>query len=304
MTKEWKLQGERGNRFFLAILTWIALHLGRRVIFLVLYPIVFYYFLFAKKARSASRGFLTSALARKPRWWEIYRHLLTFAQVSIDRIYFLSGHERIFNVQVHGNDLFTEYKERGCFLVTAHLGNFDALRVMGMGKRNNALPVKILLDVKHNANALQLIQALDPELARNVIDASTPAPKLALLLSEAIEDKQLVGIMADRCTEGDRIVPMNFFDKLTHFPQGVWQLAGLLQAPVIVCFGIYSGGNRYDLHFELISEKLGATRQERPAAICGAMSLYVERLTYFAQKHPYNWFNFYDFWQHDTTQYH
>jgi predicted LPLAT superfamily acyltransferase len=304
MTRQWQTEREHGNRFLLGLLAWVALHLGRKTIFVLLCPIVFHYFLVAKKARQASRLFLTRALNRAPRWWEIYYHFLTFAVVSIDRIYFLSHRETIFDVHLHGTELFSQYKTRGCFLLTAHIGSIDALRVMGLGERRKMLPVRILLDIKHNPNALNLIQALDPELASRVIDASTPAPELALLLSEAIENQQLIGIMADRCVQGDRVTSLDFFGQIAQFPQGVWQLAALLQVPVILCVGLYSGGNRYDLHFELLSEKLGATRKERQAAIDVAMLSYVERLTHFAQNNPYNWFNFYDFWNDDTTQHH
>lgn len=304
MTKEWQAQQERGNRFFLNLLTWVALRLGRRAVFLLLCPIVFYYFLFARQARTASRNFLVRALQRPPRWWEIYRHLLTFALVAIDRIYFLAGREDSFDVHVHGNELFNEYKSRGCFLITAHIGSFDAMRVMGMGKRSDALPIRILLDVQHNANIMQLLQKLDPQLAQGVIDARTPAPTLALILSEAIDNAQLIGIMADRCAQGERNIALDFLGKPAHFPEGVWQLASLLHAPVIACFGIFSGGKRYDLHFELISEQLGANRQERAAAITAGMTLYTQRLQELARRNPYNWFNFYDFWQDESSQHH
>ncbi len=67
---------------------------------------------------------------------------------------------------------------------------------------------------------------------------------------------------------------------------------------------MYFGANRYDLHFELISEQLGANRQERTTAIEIGMTRYVTRLQDLVRKHPYNWFNFYDFWQDESTTHH
>lgn len=304
MSHQWQTQRERGNRFALQLLTWIALHLGRRVIFFILCFVVSHYFLVATKARKASQSFLTRALQRQPSRWEVYCHLLTFAIVSVDRIFFLSGREAMFDIRVFGNELFETYQERGCFLLTTHLGSFDVIRVMGMGLRNKALPVSIVLDIQHNANVLQLLQSLDPYLAANVIDARTPAPALALILSEAIAAGKLVGIMADRCTTGDRITAVDFFGEPANFPQGVWHLASILQAPVITCFGIYKGGNRYDLHFELISDQLGSSRKDRADAIAAGMQLYAHRVQELARDNPFNWFNFYDFWHHDTTKHH
>ena len=302
--KQWQAQRERGSPVLLNLLTWIALHLGRRTIFACLYVIVFYYFLFARNARIASHHFLQRAWQRKPRWWEIYRHLLTFAQVAIDRIYFLAGREALFDVRIHGNELFDEYKNRGCFLLTAHIGSFDALRVMGMGQRSAALPIRILLDIEHNANVMRLLQTLDPLLAAGVIDARTPAPTLALMLREAIEQGELIGIMADRCAQGERHEVLEFLGTDAVFPAGVWQLASLLKAPVISCFGLYSGANRYDLYFDLISEQLGTNRQDRPRAIAAGMQRYSTRLQELVRKQPYNWFNFYDFWQDESTTHH
>jgi len=302
--RQWQAQRERGTPFLLNLLTWVALHLGRRMVFIWLKVIVFYYFLFAREARRASRHYLQRVFGRQARWWEVYRHLLTFAQVAIDRIFFLAGHEHQFDVHIHGNSLFKHYQNRGCFLVTAHIGSFDAMRVMGMGKRKDALPIRILLDIQHNANIMQLLHKLDPQLAAGVIDARTPAAELALILNEAINQGQLIGIMADRCARGERHTSLDFLGSQARFPAGVWQLASLLKAPIISCFGIYSGANRYDLYFQLISEQLGTHRHERAAAIDAGMAAYVAQLQHLVRQYPYNWFNFYDFWQDDSSAHH
>lgn len=299
MSDDWRQQREKGNPFLLGLLTWIALKLGRRAIFVMLCPIVFYYFLFIGRARRASRAFLARALQRPPHWWEIYRHLLTFAVVSMDRILFLAGREKSFHLEIHGGELFSQYRGQGCVLLASHFGSFDAMRVMGV--REQAIPVRILLDIQHNPNALNLIQRLDPELARGVIDARTPGPALALLLSECISRGEMVGIMADRSGTGESTTLQNFFGEPAPFPVGCWQLASVLQAPVIACFGVYHGGNHYALHFELIAERLGTSRRDRAAAIAQGMNTYCQRLEYHARQYPLNWFNFYDFWQHDTT---
>lgn len=304
MTNQWQTQRERGNAFGLNFLTWVALHLGRKTVFFILCFVVSHYFLVATKARKASQNFLTRALQRPPSRWEIYCHLLTFAIVSVDRIFFLSGREAQFDIRVHGSELFDNYKDRGCFLLTTHLGSFDVIRVMGRGMRSSALPLSIVLDIQHNATALQLLQSLDPNLAAGVIDARTPPPALALMLSEAISSGKLVGIMADRCTTNDRITPIEFFGETAYFPQGVWHLASILQAPVIICFGIYKGGNRYDLHFELISDRLDSSRKDRAEAITAGIQIYANRVQELARDNPFNWFNFYDFWHHEITKHH
>ncbi|HWV16406.1 MAG TPA: hypothetical protein VN030_13315 [Cellvibrio sp.] len=305
MSNSWQQQREKGSALCLAVLCWIALHLGRRVIRVILAFVVFYYFLFAAQARRASRQFLAKVLPEEGalrRSWQIYRHLLTFAQVSIDRIFFLADKKDMFEVQLHGLEALQKFSGTGCILLTSHLGSFDAMRVVAV--RNLSLKLRILLDIQHNAQATTLIQRLDPTLAAGIIDSQTAGPALALQINEAIANAEHVGIMADRVSGKERALTLDFLGSPAQFPEGPWHLASVLQVPVLACFGIYRGGNRYDVHVELIAEQLGANRRERPQAIAVAMHLYTERLAHYAQTFPFNWFNFYDFWQDESSANH
>ncbi len=299
MSHSWRSDREKGSPLALGILRWVGLHLGRRTLLLFLYPTAFYYLLFAGKARRASRRFLTRALGRQPGLAQIYRHLLTFAIVSTDRLLFLAGRRDQFEISVSGDELFDPGRLQGAVLLTAHFGSFDILRVTGRDDRD--LRLRILLDKAHNANALALIQRMDPALAADVIDAGAPGPALAITLGEAIKRGELVGVMADRSGPGEARVQLPFFGEPADFPLGPWQMAAALRTPVIACFGVYCGGRRYHMHFERIGEPEGSSRKERRQAMSDSQIRYVQRLEDYARQHPYNWFNFYDFWHHDAT---
>jgi predicted LPLAT superfamily acyltransferase len=60
---------------------------------------------------------------------------------------------------------------------------------------------------------------------------------------------------------------------------------------------LYLGGNRYQLHFVPLVDFSDTLRDERDAAIAGAMQVYADCLTRFCRQAPYNWFNFFNFWQ-------
>jgi predicted LPLAT superfamily acyltransferase len=62
-------------------------------------------------------------------------------------------------------------------------------------------------------------------------------------------------------------------------------------------FGLYRGGNRYEIHFAPLSEMQAADRVERSTMVDAAQRRFVERLEYYARNAPYNWFNYYDFWK-------
>jgi len=301
MTAAWHKQKERSNRTMLHLLTWLALHLGRKFMALLLFPIAFYFLLSATSARQASRQYLTRALKRKPSWIDVWRHFYAFAVVSVDRLFFLSGRYANYQVQVNGYELFQRYltQKQGCILLVSHIGSFDVMRVAGVNEHD--LPVRIMMDRQHSSLAAELIDALDPVLAAAIIDPSQPAPELALELNEAIKKGELIGIMADRAGDDERVIRCDFLGGQANFPVGPWLLALILKAPVILCFGLYQGGNRYQLNFELLTEQLSAPRRQRDVEISRAMGDYARRLEHHIAQAPYNWFNFYDFWLDETS---
>ena len=73
-------------------------------------------------------------------------------------------------------------------------------------------------------------------------------------------------------------------------------MALMLKRPVVLMLGLYRGGNRYELYFEKLFEPDGVERSRRAAAVEEALQLYVQRLEHYCRQAPYNWFNFYDFW--------
>lgn len=298
MSQRWRYISERGNRWVIAVLARTVLLFGRRGMVVLLYPTALYYLLFAGTARRASRQFLRRALGREPRWRELYRHLLTFSLVSADRILFLSRRYQQFDIRIHGEDLFLSRELNGAVVVTAHFGSFDVLRATGRDDLN--MRPRVLLDKQHNTNALALIQQLDPHLAEGVVDAAQDGPTLALILGEAVRRGEIVGIMADRHGLREPTVTRDFFGHPAQFPLGPWHLAGALRVPILACFGVYLGGNRYDMHFKLLGEPTQTSRQARRQAVNDCQARFVEHLESLAQRYPYNWFNFYDFWHHDA----
>ena len=55
--------------------------------------------------------------------------------------------------------------------------------------------------------------------------------------------------------------------------------------------------SRYDLHFETVADFSSIAAGGREAAIRAAMSRYAQLLEQYCHAAPYNWFNFFDFWQ-------
>jgi predicted LPLAT superfamily acyltransferase len=68
---------------------------------------------------------------------------------------------------------------------------------------------------------------------------------------------------------------------------------------VVLCFGLYLGGRRYRLVFEPLADRVDIPRHDRGPALDALIARYAQRLEHYVHVAPYNWFNFYDFWQQD-----
>jgi predicted LPLAT superfamily acyltransferase len=61
--------------------------------------------------------------------------------------------------------------------------------------------------------------------------------------------------------------------------------------------GLYLGGNRYAIHFDPLADFSAVARDQVDAAIEAAITRYAALLDQYCRNAPYNWFNFFDFWQ-------
>ncbi len=301
MSAHWSTQKEKGNRFVLHLLKWIALNFGRRVVLWVLVPVASYFVLFSRPSRRASERYLEKIYERTPTWREVWRHFYTFAVVSVDRFYFLSDKTAGFQVTLSGEDILKPFvdNKQGCILLVSHLGSFDVMCAPSIG--HYQLPIRFLMDKQHNARAMDVLETLAPERARNVLDAKQFPPALSLALDQCLKQGEFIGIMADRAAPKDKVTPVKFLGETAWLPTGPWLLSLVLHVPVILCFALYKGRGEYTVNFELVDSLVDVPRKLRHQAIETAVANYTQRLEFYSQQAPYNWFNFYDFWSDEAT---
>lgn len=300
-TPAWKRRPERSTPWMLAIIVWVARHLGRGSARVLLLPIVFYFYLTSVTARRASRQFLGRALERPARAADVLRNLYAFAVCALDRVFLLAGRHHMIHIERCAPEAVrNRIHDGGALLLTSHLGSFDALRVFGVDKYD--MRFRIVMNRLHAPMITSVLESLNPKLANEIID-SEGGPALALALREALDQHCVIGMMADRLTDADPGIVVPFMGKPAHLPVTPWRWAAVLGAPVLLCFGLYRGGNLYELHFELFSEQRSPVpRAERTAHVEACIQRYATRLEHYARKAPYNWFNFYDFWSDDATR--
>jgi predicted LPLAT superfamily acyltransferase len=292
---EWLARRERGTRMGVRALLLVTRVLGRRGGRALLRVIMFYFVLFAPKARRASRQWYERVTGRSS-FRSTYRHLLRFAEVALDRVFFVRGELDHFEFDRQGTELMRELVAagRGAILLGAHFGSFEAMRAAARGA---SLPINILA---HNDNARMIAAFLDEvsggQSKVRVIEIDPNERTYILEVKRRIDAGELVAVLGDRLGLNDRSATVEFFGAPARFPTGPYIMASVLRCPVLTVFGTYVAPRRYVLRCELFAERVELPRNAREQALVGYVEQFARRLEHYARVAPDNWFNFHDFW--------
>jgi predicted LPLAT superfamily acyltransferase len=292
----WLQQRERSSLFWLRTIVWIALTIGRPFARLLLYPITAYFLVFSRNARCASRRYLAKVFGFPVRWSQIFRHYHTFAETILDRVFVYSGRHSIFKLDVHGFSLLEDCLTtgRGCILVGAHIGSVDLLRTMGMLERG--LSIRALMYPENASRILQMFRTMNPELCADII--ALGRPQSLVDVQEALDAGSFVALLGDRCLRHEKRLRCRFLGEPAWFPEAPVRLARLFGVPLVMFACLHRGDAEYEVRFELLED----FRQAAPASPGTVLQRYAEALERLCHSAPYNWFNFYEFWDHQPAE--
>lgn len=290
MAAAWMQHAERSNMLALRFIVWVAQRLGRPVARLLLYPISWYFVLAVPKARRASIAYLRRVLGREPGWIDGFRHVFCFASTILDRFYLLNNRFDLFDTTLIGqaavHDILAQ--GRGAIMVGAHLGSFEAVRASSQDVGD--LTVSMVMYEDNAVKLNQVLSAINPAIKHNIIPLGNVDSMLRV--KHCLERGEMVGMLCDRTLSGEPGRQVDLLGTPASFPVGPFRLAAMLKRPVVLIVGLYRGGNRYEIHFEHLAD----FSQPGGLSVDQAIDLYVSRLDHYCRQAPYNWFNFYDFW--------
>ncbi len=307
-TSRWRGVPERGTVVGIKFVVWLCQTCGRRAASSFLWMLSVYYALFAHSARKASRSYL-ARMGEPTRWSAVVRHFWYFARVSLDRYLFLRGRIDEFDVHLNGNERI-EYAAsgaapsvdaeprpnaplRGALLLGSHIGSFEAMRAVA---NRDDVPLTVLVDFRTAARVNGVLARLGP-LNFRMIALDEQRMTAMLDVKERIDRGELVAILGDRLPErSDRSVEAQFLGATASFPTGPFLLAHMLKCPVYLVFALFHEPNRYEVYCEPFADAIKLPRSARGEALRSYAQQYAARLEVYARKAPYNWFNFFEFW--------
>jgi predicted LPLAT superfamily acyltransferase len=287
---------EKGTRLGVRLLLALRALVGRGGVRIVLRGVAAWYALLHRDVRRASAAYLARVLGRPARLRDVWRHVLTFAEVTFDRVAFLRGETAGLELVSHGGFRHLEASRdagRGALLLGAHLGSFEAARARSDAR---GVPIRALVYERHARMVNSFLRAVSPRLAGQLLELDPASPHAVVGLRDRIEAGELIALLGDRADLSDRHVEVEFLGAPARFPTGPYLLAALLECPVYLAVGLYTSPNRYDFHCEPLFERVALPRERREEALRDCARAYAARLEALCRRAPYNWFNFFDFW--------
>ena len=298
-------------------LLWKLYRWGGRPLFAVIgWPVTGVFYLTGTAAKKASEKFLTRVNEERTRrglpteTLSGLTHFRAFTMSMLDRLAAWVGDLTLWKDVDFADDesrkLLCEPPAdgRGKLVLVSHLGVAEATRALAQHDR--AVPVWALVYDEHAPRFKAMLEDVAPDASRHIIAVNHLGVDTAARLEEAIARGEWVAIAADRTpndqsSRGSRTATASFLGHDAPFPVGPFVLANLLKCDVVTLFAVRVG-DKLLISCRPFASEIQLPRKTRDEALAQYASQWAKSLEDQAVAHPYQWFNFYDFWHEDEKQ--
>ncbi|WP_372524494.1 acyltransferase [Piscinibacter sp.] len=306
-TRHWAHLGE--NTFVAG--TWLlwGVHrvFGRTLFRVCLFPVVIWYWAANPMARAASLQYLqrlqaaSGVIGHAPGWRDTLRHFLSFADTLLDKLLAISGRYPFERVRCEGQDAVrrTLASGRGAMIVTAHVGCLELCRALA--HHHGGFALTVLVHTAHAERFNRILQRLDPGSRVRLLQVTEVSAATAVLLGECIERGELVAIVGDRVpVRASKTITLPFLGVDAPLPVGAYVLAALLRCPLYFMGCVREAGGHVVV-YERLADRVELPRGRRDEALREVAQRYVRSLEAIVRRAPFDWFNFFPFWDQGTT---
>lgn len=280
MAQEWSGQ-TGGTHWMQRALVGIIRRTDIRVAYAMMHLWLIWYIIVRRTERHGSYVFhRRRGRSRLQAATDVYRSFYHFGKAIIDRFAVYAGQQ--FEVVVDNRELYygRVHGKDGFIMLFSHVGNTE------MAGYFLATPDKPMHILAYGGESPVVMAHRAKVLERNNIDLITVQPNdltHIYRINEVLQHGDVLAIAADRHT-GDATTTGMFMGAETLFPIGPFRICQVVKQSVLLIFVIKQDAKTYRVYSEQLQpSKDLATR-------------YAEALERIALAHPYEWFNFYDFW--------
>jgi len=285
-----------GVAWGMRICAWCARWLGRWPAYVLVTPVLLYYFLFSGRGRAASREYLARVLgpSRGPRaWWRSFRQYHAFALALVDRYLLLLRGRDAFEIVEEGKQAVVEAaaEGRGLVVLTSHLGNADlAGPVLGTA----GVPLAMVRVDAERPEVRAIYEGVAEGRLPRVIELGGEGPSTLKILA-ALRHGEVVGMMGDRLVDGAWI-EAPFLGRPAPFPAGPFVVAATAGVPLVSTFCFKEGAGRYRVISSPPWQPRFDPARGKDEQVAAWVAEYARTMEAYARRYPYQWFNFFSIW--------
>lgn len=315
----WADEKEKGSGYWqLKLMLILRRVLGRGIMSAAMRPVILAFYLFSARSRAASREFLEKASASAgrpaPRRGDPLRHFLSFAEALLDKIDAWAGEIGLSELRLR-DDGVGELVEalrsgKGATILCSHLGNAELLRALASLEVGSDMAIKgfsfvSIVEFSGTAKFNRLLAEIDPRSMGKLVSASDIGPDTMIMLKDCVDSGGLAVIAGDRVAAENRsrVLSLDFLGDKADFPLGPFLLADLLEVPVYFMTALRDRDldrrSPYAFYVERASSAVGGGRRGREERVEALAREYASVLARRATEHPFQWYNFYDFWSRE-----
>lgn len=221
----------------------------------------------------------------------IYKSYFTFGMVLIDKIAIGAGLRDKYTYNFDGIDLLKKLlsEGKGGILISAHVGNFEIAERF-FGEIDFDCPINLIAtDMERNVIKEYLERIASISKAKFIIMKDDMSHIFEI--NKALSQNELICFTGDRYFEHSKTMESVLLEDQALFPAGPFQIASRLKVPVAFVYVM----KEPNLHYHLYARE--AVVKHRDAQ--GLLVSYCQSVASILKKYPYQWFNFFNFWNNN-----
>jgi len=266
-----------------------------RAAYVVLWFVALYYTLFSWQSGKAIYYYFRKRVgySKIKSILSIYKSYYVFGQTLIDKSAISAGLRDQFTYEFDGVEKLHELlrNKNGGVLISAHVGNFEIAEFFFKEIDENSEINLVTTDQEYTA----IKEYLESVTSKSRIKLILIKEDLSHIyeISHALSNKELVCFTGDRYFEGTKYLEAELLGETAKFPAGPFLLASRLNTPVAFVYVMKETCKHYHLYTKM------ATVKSRDANFL--LKEYTKSVEWILSKYPYQWFNYFDFWDAYTT---
>ena len=265
--------------------------MGIRAAYFILYFVALYFLFFSVKGTKASFYYFHKRLGHSKisSFFKVYINYYSFGKTIIDKFAIASGLKDKFTYEFENEQSLKKIlkDKKGGILISAHVGNFEISEYFFSRVDEFSTQINLVTTDNEHRAIKNYLESISLKTTMKFIIIKEDMSHI-FEMNSALGNNELICFTGDRYFKGSKTLTEELLGKEAIFPAGAFLLGSRLKVPVIFLYIMKETSK----HYHFFAEE--AIFKDRDAQ--DLLKKYTESIERILKKYPYQWFNYFDFW--------